>query len=91
MIGGIYEVRRWDGLRCHDLYTKFHKDSFSHSKVDKGDYIDTQTEWWSHKPTLFFQNNGIIIEVDDDASYKAVTNLTDLIQRTKGKFELKML
>jgi hypothetical protein len=37
---GIYELRRWDGLRCHDIHTKFHEDWFSHSKVDEG---DTQT------------------------------------------------
>jgi hypothetical protein len=36
LMGGIYEVRRWDGLRCHDIHTKFHIDSFRHSKVDGG-------------------------------------------------------
>jgi hypothetical protein len=25
--------------------TKFHKDSFSHSKVDTGGHTDTQTAW----------------------------------------------
>jgi hypothetical protein len=29
---GIYEVRRLDGLRWHDIHTKFHKNS----KVVKG-------------------------------------------------------
>jgi hypothetical protein len=28
-MGGIYEVRRCGGLRCHDIHTKFHKDWFS--------------------------------------------------------------
>jgi hypothetical protein len=28
-MGGIYEVRRWDGLRCHHIRTKFHKDRIS--------------------------------------------------------------
>jgi hypothetical protein len=37
VIGRIYEVRRRDGLRCHDIHTKFHKDSFSNSKVNRGD------------------------------------------------------
>jgi hypothetical protein len=46
-MGEIYEVRRWDGLRCHDIHTKFHKDWFSHSKVDMGG---------SDEPTFFFQN-----------------------------------
>jgi hypothetical protein len=32
---GICEVRRWDGLRCHDIrvHTKFHKDSFKAFKI----------------------------------------------------------
>jgi hypothetical protein len=42
---GIYEVRRWDGLRYHDTYTKFHKDWFRHSKVNRKGYTDTQTAW----------------------------------------------
>jgi hypothetical protein len=25
LMGKIYEVRRWDGLRCHDIHTTFHK------------------------------------------------------------------
>jgi hypothetical protein len=38
-MGGIYEVRRWDGLRCHDIYiyTKFHKDWLRHSEVNMRD------------------------------------------------------
>jgi hypothetical protein len=30
--------------------TKFHKDRFNHSKVDKRGYTDTQTAWKSCKP-----------------------------------------
>jgi hypothetical protein len=33
LTGGIFEVRRWYGFRCHDIHTKFYKDWFSHSKV----------------------------------------------------------
>jgi hypothetical protein len=40
LMGGIYEVRRWGGLRCHDIHTKFHTDWFQHSEVIRG---DTQT------------------------------------------------
>jgi hypothetical protein len=40
-MGAIYEVRRFDRLRCHDIHTKFHKDWFCHSKDDAG---DTQTQ-----------------------------------------------
>jgi hypothetical protein len=36
-MGGIYEVRRWDGLRYRDMHTKFHKDWFRHSNLDRGD------------------------------------------------------
>jgi hypothetical protein len=25
LMGGIQEVRRWDGLRCHDIHNNFHK------------------------------------------------------------------
>jgi hypothetical protein len=42
-MGGVYEVLRSDGLRCHDIHTEFHTDWFSHSKVDMGGgYTDTQ-------------------------------------------------
>jgi hypothetical protein len=37
-----YEICHSDGLRCHDICTKFHKDCFRHSKVNKGGYTDTQ-------------------------------------------------
>jgi hypothetical protein len=40
MMGGIYEVRRLDGLRCHNVHTKVYEDWLEHSKVDRG---DTQT------------------------------------------------
>jgi hypothetical protein len=55
-MGGIYEVRRWEGPKCHDIRTKFHKDWFSHSKVDG--VIHRDTAWWSHKSAvlIFFQN-----------------------------------
>jgi hypothetical protein len=34
---GIYEGLRSDGLRYHDIHTKFHKDWFRHLKVDGAD------------------------------------------------------
>jgi hypothetical protein len=37
LMGGFYEERRWDGLRCRDMHTKFLKYWFSHSNVSKGD------------------------------------------------------
>jgi hypothetical protein len=47
LMGGICEVCSWDGLRCHDVHTKFHKDWFRHSKVIRG---DSQT----HKQCTYF-------------------------------------
>jgi hypothetical protein len=33
-----------DGLGCHDIHAKFHKDWFRHSKVVRGDtHADTST------------------------------------------------
>jgi hypothetical protein len=52
LMGRIYEVLCWDGLRWHDIDTKFHKDWFRHSKVDRKGFIDTQTARWCHKPTF---------------------------------------
>jgi hypothetical protein len=37
----IYEVRRWDALKCHDIYTEFHKDSFRYSTVNRQGYTDS--------------------------------------------------
>lgn len=36
LMGEIYEVCRLDGLRRHDIRTKFHTDWFSHSEVNIG-------------------------------------------------------
>jgi hypothetical protein len=44
LMGRIYEVRRWDGLRCHATHTKFHKDWFRHSKFDSRGYTDRQND-----------------------------------------------
>jgi hypothetical protein len=41
-MGGIYEVCRSDGLRCHDIHTKFHKEWFRNSKVDAGTHTHRQ-------------------------------------------------
>jgi hypothetical protein len=40
-------------LRSRDINSKFRKDWFKHSKVNRG---DTQTAALFHMPTLFFQN-----------------------------------
>jgi hypothetical protein len=44
LMGDIYEIRRWDGLRCHDTHTKFHEDWFRHSKVDGGIHRHTDSK-----------------------------------------------
>jgi hypothetical protein len=36
LIEGFYEVCHWDGLMCHDMHTKFHKDLLRHWK----DYVE---------------------------------------------------
>jgi hypothetical protein len=38
LMGDIYEVSLWDGLRCHDI----HKDWLRHSRIDRGGE-DSQT------------------------------------------------
>jgi hypothetical protein len=44
LMGGIYQVRRSDALRCYEVHTKFHKNWFRHSKVDGGGgFRDTHT------------------------------------------------
>jgi hypothetical protein len=35
-MGGIYEVGRWDGLRCHDIHTNFHKNGSDVQKLMEG-------------------------------------------------------
>jgi hypothetical protein len=50
-MGEIYEVSCLDGLNCNDIHTKFHKDWFRHSKVDRERGF-TDTGWRSHKPGL---------------------------------------
>jgi hypothetical protein len=37
---------------CHGICTKFNKNWFGNSKVHRAHYIDKQTGWRSHKPTL---------------------------------------
>jgi hypothetical protein len=52
LMGGVYEIRRWDWLGCRHTRTKFHKDSFSHSEVYGGRYTDAHTGWRLHTPNL---------------------------------------
>jgi hypothetical protein len=40
-MGGIYEVRRREGLRCHDIHTKFHGVS-GNQKLIGGGYTHKQ-------------------------------------------------
>jgi hypothetical protein len=42
LMGVIYELHRWDGLRSYDLNTKFHEDWFGHSGNIK---VITSTIW----------------------------------------------
>jgi hypothetical protein len=53
-VEGIYKVRHLDELSCHDTRTKFHKQWFRNSKVDKrGEkFTGKQMAWRWHKPDL---------------------------------------
>jgi hypothetical protein len=37
LMGGIYEVPHSDGLRCHDIHTKFHENWLRLSKLIRVD------------------------------------------------------
>jgi hypothetical protein len=54
-MGGIYVAILSDGLRCHDIHTKLHKNKFRHSKVGRWEFTDTQRARASHSLLLFFQ------------------------------------
>jgi hypothetical protein len=54
LMGAIYEVHHSDGLRCHDIHTKSHKDWFRHSKVNRQDSQTHREHVNSHKLTLIF-------------------------------------
>jgi hypothetical protein len=41
---GIYEIRHWDGPRCHHTHTKFHKDWFRYPEVIVIGGIDRHTD-----------------------------------------------
>jgi hypothetical protein len=46
---------------CHDMHTKFHKDSFIHSKVDKG---DTQRKKYRHPDRMMIaQDNFYFLKI----------------------------
>jgi hypothetical protein len=47
LMGRIYAVCRWDGLRWHDILTRFHKDRFRRSKVVREGDARAQTAMWS--------------------------------------------
>jgi hypothetical protein len=49
LVRGIYEVRRWCGLRCHDVHIKFHKDW---PDIQKLIGWGGGTGWRYHKPAL---------------------------------------
>jgi hypothetical protein len=58
-MGEIYEVRYWDGLRCHDIHTKFHTEWLRQSKVDRGNLQTHRQNGDVISVLLFFQNEAI--------------------------------
>jgi hypothetical protein len=57
LIEGIYELRHLDGLSCVDKHTKFHKDLFSHSKVNRGGYTYKYEYTGAHTRTARLSQN----------------------------------
>jgi hypothetical protein len=74
-MGGIYEVRRCDRLRCHNVHTKFHTDWFAYSKVyGGGGDAQTYTQhgdcislllFFENKKNSLTRNISIIISEED--------------------------
>jgi hypothetical protein len=57
LMGEIYEVHRWDGLRCRDTHIKFHKYFFSHSNVDMAEQGHRGPQYGDHISVIScFQN-----------------------------------
>jgi hypothetical protein len=59
LIRGIHAVHHWDGLRWHNICTKFYEDQYRHSEVGGGNtrtctHTHTHRARWSHKPTFIF-------------------------------------
>jgi hypothetical protein len=48
LMAAIYELCHPDGVRWHDIYSKFHKDWFWYAKVKRG---NTQTHTHTHTHT----------------------------------------
>jgi hypothetical protein len=48
LMGVIYNVHRWDGIRWHDIHTKSHDDLFGHSRVISQQFERLQCwyYWW---------------------------------------------
>jgi hypothetical protein len=42
LVRGIYDVRRSDGIRRHDMISEFHQNCFRHSKIDDGIFTDSK-------------------------------------------------
>jgi hypothetical protein len=51
LIGGYVKCAIEMGFKCHDIHTKFHRDWFNRSKVNKGN-THTHTVSWFHELTF---------------------------------------
>jgi hypothetical protein len=75
----------WDGLRCHDIHTKFHKDWFRHWRAVRGDsHANTRAHRLQGDALnifLFFQKlgsrsiTGFRLKLPIDAAYIVHRNL----------------
>jgi hypothetical protein len=80
MMGGIYEVRRWDRLRCHDIHTEFLTDWFRHSNVDTEEYTHRQ-QGDLISVVLFFENKEGMLKI-----FAPAGNQTPFIQPAAHRY-----
>jgi hypothetical protein len=64
LMGGMCELCHWDDLRCHDIHTKFHKDWFSHSEVNRRDSYAHRQQGNLISLLLVFQNKESRLKIE---------------------------
>jgi hypothetical protein len=59
LVGGIYEVHIEMGSGGMMYIPSFIKTGLGIKKLlERNTHTDTQTQWWSHKPTFIFSKQG---------------------------------
>jgi hypothetical protein len=70
--GGIYEVRRRDGLGCDDIHTKFHKYWSSQSKFEREDTQTHRQHGDLMSPLLLFQKKESRLKPDWERRFECI-------------------